>query len=166
MITTLYQIDLITASGMLRLLNSGDEVSEEIAVRLQQETNRYAPIGAKWGETVAKGGAIVDVAWARVKNHASHAALRGYCLSHAAAMPYGETGTLRLTITGGGVWEIADGALVSCEPMALLPSAQFETLTAYAFTGGEITAGVPIPPNTWPSYDNEWQSISANWETF
>ena len=165
MIESLYQIDFITTSGTLRLLDVGDMIEADIAIRITQEATSYAPIGAKWGEPVAAGGAMVAVDWAVVKNHASHAALRGYCFSHAAAMPYGETGTLRLTISGGGVWEIADGTLVSCAPMALLPSHAFETLTAYSFSGGAVTEGMTTHQQWWPNYAQEWEILTGNWAT-
>jgi hypothetical protein len=103
-----------------------------------------------------------------VKNHASHAALRGYCMSHAASLPSGKTGTLRLTITGGQTWDIADATLLSCAPMPLLPTQDFETLTSYSVTGGEMLpaaaitlyAGIP-----WDWTLQEWQTVSNPWQT-
>ena len=168
MIQTLYQIDFITAAGTLRLLDSGARVTEEIAPKVSQGAATYAAIGAAWGETVAAGGAMVTVDFSVVKNHASHAALRGYCMSHAASLPSGKTGTLRLTITGGDTWDIADATLLSCAPMPLLPTQDFETLTSYSVTGGEMLpaaaitlyAGIP-----WDWTLQQWQTVSNPWQT-
>ena len=139
MIESLYQIDFITPTGTLRLLDVGDMIEADIAPKVSQGAAQYAAIGAAWGETVAAGGAMVTVDFSVAKNHASHAALRGYCMSHAATFPSGKTGTLRLAISGGDTWDIADAILVSCSPAPKIPSHAFETLTAYSFHGGAMT---------------------------
>jgi hypothetical protein len=167
MIQTLYQLDFITASGTLRLLDSGARVTEEIAPKVSQGAATYAAIGAAWGESVASGGSMVTVDFSVVKNHASHAALRGYCMSHAASLPHGKTGTLRLTITGGQTWDIADATLLSCAPMPLLPTQDFETLTSYSVTGGEMLpaaaitlyAGIP-----WIFILQDWDALTGDWD--
>lgn len=167
MLESLYQIDFITASGSLRLLNIGDLIEADIAPKVTQGLARYAPIGAAWGETVAEGGAMVSVDFSVTKNHASHAALRGYCMSHAASFPSGRTGKLRMTISGGATWDIADATLVSCSPLALIPSDSFETLTAYSATGGRMMPITEIPLYHGILYDfirQNWETINTNWE--
>lgn len=167
MIKTLYQLDFITASGTLRLLDSGARVTEEIAPKVSQGAATYAAIGAAWGETVAEGGAMVTVDFSVVKNHASHAALRDYCMSHAASFPGCQTGTLRLTITGGGTWEISDATLLSCAPMPKLPTSEFETLTAYSVTGGQMLPVTALTLYAGIPYEfilQNWENISTNWE--
>jgi hypothetical protein len=139
MIESLYQIDFITATGTLRLVSVGDWIEADIAPKVSQGLARYAPIGAAWGETVAEGGAMVSVDFAVLKNHASHAALRDYCMAHAASFPGGKTGALRLSISGGAAWDIADASLVSCSLKPEPTSAAFETLVAYTFTAGKMT---------------------------
>ena len=168
MIYTLFQLDFITAAGTLRLLDSGAAVEQEIAPKVSQGAARYAAIGAAWGETVSEGGAMVTVDFAAVKNHASHAALRDYCMSHAASFPSGRTGTLRLTITGGGTWEISDATLVSCSPMAKLPSSAWETLTAYSCTGGQMLPVTAITLYAGIPFEfilQNWEDVSTNWES-
>ena len=168
MTESLYQIDFISATGTLRLVSVGDWIEADIAPKVSQGAARYAPIGAAWGETVAEGGAMVSVDFAVVKNHASHAALRGYCMSHAATFPSGKTGTLRLAISGGDTWDIADATLVSCAPMVLLPSGEFETLTAYSITGGSMLPASALTLYAGIPYEfilQNWEDISANWET-
>jgi hypothetical protein len=167
MIESLYQIDFITTSGTLRLLDVGDWIEADIAPKVSQSAAQYAAIGAAWGETVASGGAMVTVDFSVVKNHGSHAALRDYCMSHAAAFPGGKTGTLRLAISGGDTWDIADATLVSCSPMALLPSGEFETLTAYSATGGQMRPASAIPLYAGIPYEyilQNWEDIATNWE--
>ena len=167
MIQSLYTVDFITAAGTLRLVTAGDKIESDIAPKVSQGAVRYASIGAAWGETVAEGGAMVTVDWAVVKNHASHAALRGYCMSHAATFPSGKTGTLRLAISGGDTWDIADATLVSCSPMVLLPSEDFETLTAYSVTGGAMLPASALTLYAGIPYEfilQNWEDISTNWE--
>ena len=167
MIQSLYQIDFITAAGSIRLLSVGDFIENEIAPKVSQSAAQYAALGAAWGETVAAGGAMVTVDFSVVKNHASHAALRGYCMSHAATFPSGKTGTLRLAISGGDTWDIADATLVSCSPMVLLPSEDFETLTAYSVTGGAMLPASALTLYAGIPYEfilQNWEDISTNWE--
>ena len=167
MIQSLYQLDFITADGTLRLLDSGAAVEQEIAPKVSQGAARYASIGAAWGETVSEGGAMVTVDWTAVKNHASHAALRDYCMSHAATFPSGQTGKLRLTITGGGTWEISDATLLSCAPAPYLPTSSFETITAYSVTGGQMLPVTSLTLYAGIPYEfvlQNWENISTNWE--
>lgn len=167
MIESLYQIDFITPTGTLRLLDVGDMIEADIAPKVSQGAAQYAAIGAAWGETVAAGGAMVTVDFSVAKNHASHAALRGYCMSHAATFPSGKTGTLRLAISGGDTWDIADATLVSCSPMVLLPSGEFETLTAYSVTGGAMLPASALTLYAGIPYEfilQNWEDISTNWE--
>ena len=167
MLASLYQIDFVTAAGTLRLLDSGAEVEQEISPKVSQGAARYASIGAAWGETVAEGGAMVTVDWTAVKDHASHAALRDYCMGHAASLPSGKTGTLRLAITGGGTWEISDATLVSCAPTPYLPTSSFETITAYSCTGGQMLPVTAITLYAGIPFEfilQNWEDISTNWE--
>lgn len=139
MLESLYQIDFITTSGSLRLVSVGDWIEADIAPKVTQGLAQYAPLGAAWGETVAEGGAMVSVDFSVAKNHASHAALRDYCMSHAAAFPGGKTGTLRMAISGGATWDIADATLVSCLLKPDTTTGEFETLATYSFSAGGMT---------------------------
>jgi len=167
MIQSLYQVDFITATGTLRLVDAGDLIEADIAPKVSQSAAQYAAINAPWGETVAEGGAMVTVDFSAVKNHASHAALRGYCMSHAATFPSGKTGTLRLAIDGGDTWEISDATLVSCAPMPKLPTSSFETLTAYSVTGGQMLPVTAITLYAGIPFEfilQNWEDITSNWE--
>lgn len=151
MIASLYQIDFITDAGSIRLLDVGDWIEAEIAPTSSQDSTVFVSIGTAWGRPVAQGGALVSLEWSAYKNHASHAALRGYCMSRAASLPGGKTGTLRLAISGGGTWDIKDAVLISHSPTPDLTSDAFETLTTYKVSGGRMlpVSGVPWEAG-WP----------------
>ena len=144
MIQSIYQIDfLYGTSSALRLLDVGDMMLAELPLKADQPADRYAPIHAAWSESVAKGGASTALDWAVVRNHASHAALRGYCFSHTAAMPSGITGTLRIIIDGGDTWQIEDVTIISTSTVPRVPSAAFETVSTYSITGGKPSQVIP-----------------------
>jgi len=140
MIQSVYQIDFISASGTRRLVSVGDVLTDEISPRVAQAVEEYSPIGAAWGGTAAGGGAKTSVSWTVKASHASHAALRDACMIAAGSFPTGETGTLRIAITGGATWDILNASVSSSDPMPA-QCAGFHTLTGYSVTGGEI---VPI----------------------
>ena len=165
---SLYQIDFITPAGVWRLLNVGEEIAAEISPKVSQRAATYAAIGAAWGASVAEGGALVTLDWQTIRPHASHAALRGHCLSHPASLPYGRSGTLRLYISGGDFWDITDATLLSCAPTPLLPSDGFESLTAYSVTGGKIQPAAPLalyPGIPWPWLLQDWDTLTPDWTT-
>jgi hypothetical protein len=168
MIESLYQIDFITASGTLRLLDIGAIVDSEPQIAWKQREQSYAPIGAEWSEKQALGGAENEVTWQAIVNHASQAALRGYCLRHTATLPSGQTGTLRLTISGGDVWDIEDAVLSSSKPLPLTSSGSFETVTAYTASGGRMVPGAAIALYAgipWIFILQDWDALTGDWDT-
>lgn len=151
MIESLYQIDFISGPRTTRLLSIGDLIDAEIEPQAVQDAEVFVSIGTAWGRPVAKGGATISLSWSAYKNHASHAALRGYCMSQTAGLPGGKTGTLRLAISGGGTWDITDALLVSSSPMADTQSHDFETITTYEATGGRMVPFANVPWEAgWP----------------
>ncbi|MCU0751418.1 MAG: hypothetical protein MUF86_11390 [Akkermansiaceae bacterium] len=167
MIESLHQIDFISASGSMRLLDIGAIVESEPVITWKQAEQNHGTIGGKWGESQALGNAMASAQWTAVRNHSSHADLRGFCMRHAASMPSGETGTLRVTISGGEVWDIEDCSLSSSSPMPLEGSATFETVTAYSATGGQMVpaaaitlyAGIP-----WIFILQDWDALTGEWD--
>lgn len=167
MIETLYQIDFISGGESIRLLDIGTIVESDPVISVKQQEKRYAPLGAAWGASRALGGAQAAVQWTMVRNHASHAALHSYCLRHAASMPSGKTGTLRVTISGGEVWDIHDTVISSSSPQPLSGSAAFETVTAYTASGGRMVPGAAIPLYAgipWDYILQDWDSLTGNWD--
>ncbi len=151
MIQSLYQIDFITGAATTRLLSVGDMIEAEIAPSAVQESEVFVSIGTAWGRPVAKGGATIKLSWSAYKNHASHAALRGYCMSQTAALPGGKTGTIRLAISGGGTWDITDAVLISSSPSPDMQTHEFETVTSYEVTGGRMVPFANVPWEAgWP----------------
>jgi hypothetical protein len=72
-------------------------------------------------------------------------------LSRAALVPMQETGTLRLTITGGEVWLMDDAVLLdlAVSPVVKVPHATMERISGRAGAtrpGAEIAlfAGIPV----------------------
>jgi hypothetical protein len=167
MIESLHQIDFITASGTQRLLDIGAIVEREPSISIKQREQAYAPIAAPWGENQALGGAMVSLSWTAVRNHTSHADLHSFCMRHAASFPSGETGTLRVTVSGGEVWDIADCVLSSSEPMPLQSSGSFETVTGYAASGGAMTPAVAITLYAgipWAFILQDWDDLTGDWD--
>lgn len=147
MIYSLYQIDFLSGTtSSLRLLSVGETLLAEVEPKVSQAADRYAPIHAPWSESAAKGGAQTDLTWGVIRNHASHAALRSYCFSQAAALPSGITGTLRVAIQGGDTWDISDVTVLSSATSPRVPTSSFQTITAYAITGGLISKFTPSAP--------------------
>lgn len=167
MIESLHQIDFISTAGTLRLLDIGAIVEQNPVLGWRQRGQTNYPLGGAWSESSALGGAETSVQWTAVRNHANHATLHAFCLRHAASMPSGKTGTLRLTISGGETWDIADCMLSSSAPAPLLGSATFETVTAYQATGGRMTpataltlyAGIP-----WDWILQDWDALTGDWD--
>jgi len=145
MIPSLYTIDFIHGPEVARMLDAGEMLTAEPLPQWQQAADRYAPIGAPWGEATAKGAAVTTLAWGVIRKHASHADLRAFCMSDVASIPSGITGTLRVTIVGGESWEIADVTVMSAMTMARVPCASFETVSSYVFTGGQISQLIAAP---------------------
>jgi hypothetical protein len=148
MIATPYQIDFLQASATLCLMEIGETVAEGPVLFVKQADDRYTPTGAEWSQGRAAGEAQTSLAWTAVRSHASYAAMQAFCLSHAASFPSGKTGTLRVSIPLGEKWDIEQAVLSSSDPLPLMASGGFQTVTAYRATGSEITLheGMPSPP--------------------
>jgi hypothetical protein len=97
MIESLYTVDFVASGVTRRLVSPGDVIDGEIIPKVSQGATRYASIGADWSERAADGQADSEVSFGVIVHHASHAALRSYCLRHAAGLPSGETGVQTLT---------------------------------------------------------------------
>lgn len=167
MIESIHQIDFITASGTLRLLDIGAIVEQAPVISVKQREQRYAAIGAEWSENQALGGAETAVTWTAVRNHAGHAELHSFCMRHAASLPSGKTGTLRISISGGDVWDIETCVIASSAPLPLAGSAAFETVTAYAAGGGRMVPGAALTlyagiPHAFILQD--WDDLTSDWD--
>lgn len=162
-----HQIDFIHSGGTLRLLDIGAIVDADPVISTKQREERYYPIGAEWSDAKALGGADVSLTWTAVRNHASHAELHAFCIRHAAALPSGKTGSIRLTISGGETWDVLNAVLSSSAPLPLGSSGAFETVTSYSATGGQMVpaaaltlyAGIP-----WEWILQDWDALTGDWD--
>jgi hypothetical protein len=166
-VESLHQIDFLTPGASHRLLDIGAVVAAAPVVTVRQQERRYAALGAEWSENQALGGAETSVSWTAVRNHASHADLHSFCMRHAASLPSGKTGTLRVTVSGGEVWDIEDTVITSSAPLPLLESGAFETVTAYQASGGRMVPGAPIalyPGIPWIYLLQDWDALTGDWD--
>ena len=147
MIYSLLQIDFIeTASGgSTRLLDIGDQVAEELALPIEAGSYGYTPIGAAWGLSQPGGGARRTLEWTRRVEHASHVAAATYSIGHPALLPFAKAGKLRITISGGAVWDLHDAVLLGATAPRDVRG-QFATLNRYRAEAGrtQIVSGLPL----------------------
>jgi len=167
MIQSIWQIDLINASGTTRMLDYGDLIADELKFSVEQDAARHSPIGGYWGETAAGLSSFVTVGWERRQTHASHAAARNACLRAVAGTGTRATGTLRVAVQSGETWDIEDATVFSSAPQPLL-TGTFHTLTAFQAVGGRMTpyaaltlyAGIP-----WDWTLQNWDAVTDQWQT-
>ena len=169
MIASLYQIDFVHAAGTLRLVDYGEKLTNELDLNATQPADTYAPINAGWGETAARGGAMSAFLLGVVRDHASHAALRGFCFSQTASMPNGRTGTLQISIQGGGTWQMASVSILTATTIPRIPSAFFETITTLTFSGGKMLPTSAMTLYAGVPYEfilQSWSALSGAWNTY
>lgn len=169
MILSLYQIDFIHAAGTLRLVDYGEKLTAEIDLKATQPADTYAPINAPWGESAARGGAMVDFTLGVIRDHASHEALRAHCFWRCASMPNGKTGTLAISINGGGSWQMASVSILTATTVPRVPSATFETLTTLTLSGGKLlpTSAIDLYAGIPCEYIlQSWSSLTGTWSSY
>lgn len=145
MIRSLLQIDFLHAGGSMRLLSVGDGCDREPFPAMKQSASEWAEGGGEWGGATALGGATGTVGFSARRYHDSHAALRDFCMLAAGRFPSGRTGTLRITVTGGATWEMADSVLTASAPAAMPEASGCATLQSFSITGSRP---VPVTPIT------------------
>jgi len=167
MISSLYQIEFISASGTIRLVSAGDLISGELNPNVTQQTTQYSAIGALWAEIALEAAASVTLSFTVAGSFSSQEALRGWVLARAATFPARQIGILRISIQGGDTWDIHNAAITSSSPLADVEGF-LGTLTSYAVTGGEMLpygtitlyAGIP-----WQFINQHWEDLTSAWET-
>ncbi|MEI6656052.1 MAG: hypothetical protein WCP45_14910 [Verrucomicrobiota bacterium] len=143
MILSQFRIDFEHAGQSTRMLDFGDKLLADPVITVNQEADRYAPIGAPWSEGSAKGGATTSIAWSSIEKYPDHASARAHCLAAAATLKSGQTGTLRIQVSGGDVWIISDLDFVTSATSPLVPTNSFETVTAATAIGGILSPVIP-----------------------
>lgn len=167
MIQSVWKIELITESATHVLLNYGDLIDGELKPRVEQRVTKDAPVAKAWGESSAEGGAMVSLSWSRQQDHASPAAARSAVMRNAASLPTLKTGTLRISIQDGEVWEVADCTVSMSEPQPLTTGLH-RTLTVYQAAGGALEPVSVLTPYSgipWEWMNDNWENYTAdNWE--
>lgn len=136
---TIHQIDFIdTAGTATRLLTAGDLVTDEPDFQVQQQGDSQSALGRIWGTGVGMGGARRSGTFTRILEHASHAAAAAYCIRWPATLPLARSGKLRITITGGEVWDLADAIITTCG-CRRSTDGLFATAATLQLTAGEAT---------------------------
>jgi hypothetical protein len=151
-IRSIWKIEFLPANGpAVTLLDAGDLVDAEPTFGVDTESERWSPIGNRWGRNTALGGGQRPIAFSRQRTHASPAAARGYAISRAPLVPMAESGKLKITITGGDIWLIDDAVLLdlSVSLVPKIPHATMERISARGAAtrpGAAITlfAGIPV----------------------
>lgn len=144
MIPSLYQIDFHDGTQAHRLLDFGEMLSADVVTQFTQAADRFSPIGSDWSESVAKGGASTSIVWGVIRQHASHEALRGYCMIQTADFPSGTTGTMRIAVEGGDSWLIHNATNLTSATSPRVPCEEFETVSFITGEGGQLAA-LPAP---------------------
>ncbi len=152
MLVSIWQIDFIAESGVTtRLLSAGDLMADvlQIPATIQSQEDHY--LGADWAGAVPLGNARRSLSWVCVREHASHADAASFVIRHPAAMPLRTPGKIRISITGGEVWDFLDAVITSATPNQY-KDGDFATYTAYQASAGKclpvsglaIYTGIPI----------------------
>lgn len=141
MIHSSYQIDFIDEAGnATRLLNVDDLTDAIIEFATQQAATGFASLGKAWGGSIASGGARRPLSWSRLQEHASHAAAAGFSIRNPAAVPFYRPGKLRVTTSGGEVWDMLN-AIILDAATRMSDEGEFATLATYSCEAGET---VPV----------------------
>jgi hypothetical protein len=142
MIQSIYQIDFIDAvsGGSTRLLSIGEKVEAVLGFGFEQESSAWSPVGLDYGFGIGLGGARQAVEWQRMQEHASHATAAAYAIKHPASIPKQKDGKLRVTISGGEVWDFSAAVILAVNSRLRVGNA-YRTLTGYRCECGEA---VPV----------------------
>ena len=167
MIKSVWKIELLTTNGTTVLLDYGDLIDGELKPRVEQRTTKDAPVGKPWGESSAEGGAMMTLNWSVQRDHESAAAARSAVMRSAANLPMLKTGTLRISIQDGEIWEALDCTVSMSEPQPLT-AGPHRTLTTYQAAAGTlqpVSVLEPFTGITWQWLNDAWENYdTTNWE--
>ena len=158
MTTSLYQIDFHPASGSaLRLLDYGDQLASPLQFAVSQQSQTWIPLGMPWGVGVAGGGLRRSLTWQRHTEHASQAQADSYVQIHPLSLPFLGTGHLRVSVSGGEVWDMGDAVILNVSA-SHDTEGDFATITDYQFDCGHT---LPQSGLRWfPGVMSEWDQTS------
>ncbi|MEI6654056.1 MAG: hypothetical protein WCP45_04755 [Verrucomicrobiota bacterium] len=137
MILSIYQIDFIDSAGTAtRLLDIGDPIGAMIDFSVKQSADSFTSLGNPWGGSRASGGARRPLSWARQIEHVSHAAAASFAIRHPASLPLSREGKLRVTVSGGEVWDLLDAVILDATTRPD-QDGTYATLTNYTAEAGQ-----------------------------
>jgi hypothetical protein len=140
MIATLYQVDFIKAScGSVRLLDYGDRTEATLEFGFEQTAAVWRPAGQDYGNASPLGGSRRPLEFQRLVNHASHAAAAAYAMRYPASLPMRQAGKVRVSISGGEVWDFMEAVILGVSSRARVGNG-FRTMTGY-----KLEVGKPVP---------------------
>ena len=144
MIVSIYQLDFIAAANgsVTNLLAIGDDIEREIEWPMQNKTETFSPIGARWGKGRSLGGARTVISFGHYMEHASHAAAAAYCLTRPTLLPILAPGKIRVTISDSTpmVFDMLDAVIIAAIAIAS-PVGEFASYTTYRLEAGKL---VPV----------------------
>lgn len=140
MIGSLYQIDFIKDSGgSVRLLNYGDRTEATLEFGFEQTASVWRPAGQDYGDVSPLGGSRRPLEFQRLVDHASHLVAAAYAMRYPASMPIRQRGKVRVSISGGEVWDYM-GAVILAVASRTHVGKGFRTITGY-----KLEVGKPVP---------------------
>lgn len=146
MISSHWKIEFIPDGGTaLLLLDYGGMLATPIPMPVEQTAEIYSSLGADWAGGLGLGNAKRTVDFTVRDEHASHAAAASFGIIRPATVLRGRSGTLRMSISGGAVWEFPDAVPISVAPIPVTGGI-FATDTVYRFSCG---IGVPTSGLAW-----------------
>jgi len=114
MICSLWKIEFVTASATYVLLDHVDMVESEPEFPWEQQTAVSAPIFQKFTSSMPLGGAGATTSWTRIRSAVPRP--RTTAMKDALNFPWGVTGYLRVTISGGGAFVFLRSAIKGISP--------------------------------------------------
>jgi hypothetical protein len=139
MIASLYQVDFITATRSVRLLDFGDRTEATLEFGFEQSVAAWRPAGQDYGNVTPLGGSRRPMEFQRLLDHASHPAAASYAIRYPASLPMRQPGRVRVTISGGETWDFAEAVIVGVSSRTHVGN-KFRTMTGY-----RLEVGKPLP---------------------
>jgi hypothetical protein len=173
MICSLWRIEFVTRSGAVVLLLDYDEkVESEPVFSIQQSAVQTQSIFAAFGSSYALGGAMTEASWTRYRKFGTNHSARTTGLIEQQFHPWGEQGTLKVSIKDGSIWEFLNSTVSSIQasyPLVLTGGALMQqyqascgkqTLIFGVLGSGDQLRWSFINTLTWGVWNQQWQTLN------
>lgn len=174
MICSIWKIEFLPTSGApVVLLDYGDIMEGEPEFETAQSNASSSPIFHAYGSNFALGGAQNPSSWSRRRSYTSNATARTVGMLERQSFPWGQQGSIRVSIENGTVWDYAKSTLLSMTASYPTSARGGRLMMIYRaqlgkpkFTAGQLPAGTPAK---WPylTIDNaaNWEDLNDDWQT-